>query len=347
MDFGQALIRQLAIHKVGNKQADATLLLSGKNVELKDDTLLQLLSQYFLSSFKTEEFFHFFHGNSLQFNEVYQYVKNIFDDSSTFHENSRHIARHLYERSAHPKINPGELYVAFFEKTVLDGVERDAVGIFKSESRESYLKVYPRGDDYEVDYDEGINIHKLDKGCVVFRTEEEAGYRLCIVDNVNRSMEAQYWRDEFLKVRQVEDPYYQTEQYLKMTRQYITKELPSQYEVSAADKADLLNRSIRYFREQESFDLNDFARQVIGQEDMAQSFRDYKRDYEADAGASLAEDFQIHAQAVKKQSRVYKSILKLDRNFHIYIHGNKDMIERGYDEASGLHYYKVYFREEA
>jgi hypothetical protein len=39
--------------------------------------------------------------------------------------------------------------------------------------------------------------------------------------------------------------------------------------------------------------------------------------------------FSISAEAVKKQSRVFKSVLKLDKNFHIYIHGDKELIERG------------------
>jgi hypothetical protein len=49
---------------------------------------------------------------------------------------------------------------------------------------------------------------------------------------------------------------------------------------------------------------------------------------------------------VKKQSRVFKSVLKLDRNFHIYIHGDKDLIERGV-EKDGRKYYKIYYREES
>ena len=43
--------------------------------------------------------------------------------------------------------------------------------------------------------------------------------------------------------------------------------------------------------------------------------------------------------------RVYKSVLKLDRNFHIYIHGNTDLIEKGIDD-DGRKYYKIYYQEE-
>jgi len=76
------------------------------------------------------------------------------------------------------------------------------------------------------------------------------------------------------------------------------------------------------------------------------TFNEYRKDFEAERQTKIVDDFDISGQAVKKQSRVFKSILKLDKNFHIYIHGNRDNIERGYDEARGLHFYKVYFEEE-
>jgi hypothetical protein len=48
---------------------------------------------------------------------------------------------------------------------------------------------------------------------------------------------------------------------------------------------------------------------------------------------------------VKKQARVFKNILKLDKNFDIYIHGNRELIEKGIDE-NGRKYYKIYYEEE-
>ena len=57
--------------------------------------------------------------------------------------------------------------------------------------------------------------------------------------------------------------------------------------------------------------------------------------------------FEISAQAVKRQARVFKSVLKLDKNFHIYIHGDRELIEKGFDETVGKHYYKLYFEQES
>jgi hypothetical protein len=57
-------------------------------------------------------------------------------------------------------------------------------------------------------------------------------------------------------------------------------------------------------------------------------------------------EFEISPHAVKKQARVFKSVIKLDKNFHIYIHGDRQLIEKGYDDALQKHYYKIYFEQE-
>ena len=57
--------------------------------------------------------------------------------------------------------------------------------------------------------------------------------------------------------------------------------------------------------------------------------------------------FKISKEMVKKQARIFKSVLKLDKNFHVYIHGNTNLIEKGYDEHVGKHFYKIYFDEES
>ena len=59
----------------------------------------------------------------------------------------------------------------------------------------------------------------------------------------------------------------------------------------------------------------------------------------------MPESYDISESAVKKQARAYKSVIKLDKNFHIYVHGNRELIEQGEDEKGK--YYKVYFKEES
>jgi hypothetical protein len=347
--FSQANLAELSIHRIGNKLQDEFYVLSENSMQIEDEMLKQLLLKYFLFPFeKVNEIYRFTHpNNDLNLNEVYHFAVEIFKDGSLFHENTKNLATYLYEISNHPKIKSGELYVAYFENVQIEGDLHDAIGIFKSETKESYLKVYPQQNGFELSYEqEAININKLDKGCLIFNTEKEDGFKVAVIDQTNRSAEAVYWKDEFLKLKIRNDNYNQTQNVLGVYKNFVTQKLDEDFEVSKTDKIDLLNRSMKYFKEKESFDIDEFANEVIANKEGIESFKSYKKSYEEEFDAQIADSFDISDAAVKKQAKAFKSILKLDKNFHIYIHGNKELIEKGFDDDRSMNYYKVFFRDE-
>ena len=63
-------------------------------------------------------------------------------------------------------------------------------------------------------------------------------------------------------------------------------------------------------------------------------------------GCNLKDSFTISTDAAKQAKKVFKSVIKLDKNFHLYIHGGRDRVEKGYDDDRGLNYYKLYFDAE-
>ncbi|MGZ3751280.1 MAG: nucleoid-associated protein [Mucilaginibacter sp.] len=349
ISFFEAALETLSIHRIGNKLQEEHYVLSEAPIPIQDEQLNSLLMHYFVSPYaRINEVYRFYHSSDdLNLNEMYHFAEAIFNDPATFHENSQQIAKYLYETSNHPKIKAGELYCAYFKDLQIEGELLDAIGLFKSETKETYLKVYPEQNGFGISYEpDGININKLDKGCLIFNTEKEQGYKVAVIDQTNRNQEAVYWKDDFLKLKVRNDNFHQTNNVLGIYKNFVTQKLDDEFEVTKADKIDLLNRSIKYFKEKESFDLGEFSNEVIGNEQGIASFLNYKKSHEDEFEAPIPDTFDIHAAAVKKQSRVYKSILKLDKNFHIYIHGNKELIERGFDEGKNMSYYKVYFKEE-
>jgi len=217
--------------------------------------------------------------------------------------------------------------------------------LFKSENKDTFLKVFSSGNGFEIESEKGVNINKLDKGCLIFNIEKENGYVVAIVDSVSRGAEAQYWVDDFLHVRPRRDEYHQTQNLLTLCKHFIVKELPQQFEVSKADQVDYLNRSVQFFKEKDKFEIQDFARQVINQPEVIESFNRFRQQYQQEQELEIPDQFTISESAVKKQSRVFKSVIKLDKNFHIYIHGNRQLIEQGVDE-NGRKFYKIYYNEE-
>ena len=121
--------------------------------------------------------------------------------------------------------------------------------------------------------------------------------------------------------------------------------LPQQFEISKVDQADILNKSVQFLKENDHFNIKDFANEVIVQQDIVDSFNQYKSSFQQNYNVEIADNFTISESAVKKQARSLKSIIKLDENFDILIHGNRSLIEQGIDEKGK--YYKVYYQKEA
>jgi len=348
--FFEASLETVSVHHIGNQAQNEMYALSEQPLSFKDEVIPQLLMQYFLRPFeKANEVYHLMHsGGNLDLNEVHHYVTGIFEDNSQFHELSGQIAKHLYNASNHPNIKPGELYIAHFKNVQIEGNLLEAIGIFKSENKETYLKVYPEKGGFGIDYEENaVNINKLDKGALIFNIEKENGYKVVVVDHTNRGQDtAAYWKDNFLQLKIRNDSFNQTTNTLGIYKNFITQKLDDEFELSKADKIDLLNKSMKYFKEKDTFDMDEFAGEVLANPQAIESFKNYKNQYEQEYEMPIADVFEISGNAVKKQQRVYKSVLKLDKNFHIYIHGDRELIEKGFDDGKSMNYYKVFFREE-
>ena len=90
--------------------------------------------------------------------------------------------------------------------------------------------------------------------CLIFNTRKENGFLISVVDNTNKSSEAQYWKDDFLSVQFINNEYHKTNQFLGITKQFVTKQLDQDFAISKADKIDFLNRSVDYFKKNEITD---------------------------------------------------------------------------------------------
>ncbi|HEX2970405.1 MAG TPA: nucleoid-associated protein [Bacteroidales bacterium] len=345
VDFLISGISGLAIHNVGNKNSDEGISLSEK-ITTPGDDLCELLLSWFTTSFKSDEYYNLHHDSDLDLNEVYVYAGKIFENPDSLLDESVHLAKHLYNCSTHPKIKGGEFYVTYFKECTFEGQTVDAIGLFKSENKDTFLKVKRHEKSFGIESDLGINISRLDKGCLIFNIDRDKGYVVTIVDNSGKGSEAAYWMDDFLGVLQRHDDYHKTHDVLSLCKAFITKQLPQEFEVTRADQADFLNKSIKFFKDNESFSMGEFADEVMEQPELIEKFHKFKSDYQDQTDVVISDNFAINGSAVKKQTRVFKSVLKLDRNFHIYIHGDRELIQQGVD-PDGRKFYKIYFKEES
>jgi hypothetical protein len=344
-DFTQVSIRRLITHHIGNKLRNESVKLSSDETNINSETIEYLL-KYFLLPFKSEEIYSFTHSVSLEMNEVYHVTKKLFASNKNFVKASQSLATLLHEYSMHPRIKSGELHVAYLSNVSLDSDTVDAIGIFKSENDTPYLKMKDDKSKYSISHDRGYDLKSMDKGCLIFNIESDNGYKILTVDVNNKFDDAQYWKDSFLKIRPLSDNYHFTKNFLTATKDFITNRLPSDFEMEKTDQIEYLNKSVNYFRENQTFNIGDFEKNVFEDDNIIKSFRKFGSSYLDQNSIDIADTFEISSQALKKQERIFKSVLKLDKNFHVYIHGRSDLLEKGYDSKKGKHYYKIYFDEE-
>jgi hypothetical protein len=337
------MFSKIVVHKVGNKINGDPLILSQEELKLPEE-MKELLGNYFLNAFKSEEQFQFYSDSYLVNNPVYSSVSEIFEDKNKFLWEAENIAKHLYEAAENPRVQNGEIFVVYFDAEENPEIGKiDKIGIFKTEKREAFLKIYPQEESFEIEKDFGVGLGKVDKGALIINDHKESGYVLSVVDN-NKNGDMYYWFEDFLKVKQRDNDFFHTQETLAVYKDFITKQLPQEFEVSKADQADFLNKSINFFKEKDEFKYDNFVNEVLVDDNVIESFSNFKSDYEQDMQVSISEDFPISEAAVKKQQRHFKSIIKLDKNFHIYVHGDRKMLEQDQDEKGK--FYRLYYEDE-
>ncbi len=346
IDYTKSKLEQVSVHRIGNKTNGEELHLSKTLLDISDSKIEELLSIYFISPFSDPEFHSFtFKNEDFTLNPLFNFACGIFDSLKTFHSNSVNVAKHLYDLSVHPQIKSGDLFVAYFTDILMDDELTDAIAIYESENKHTFLKLDRSNGNFSMQYEEGISIKKPDKGCLILNTCRDSGFKICMIDNSGKSGEARYWKDSFLQLKPCNDDYHYTKEFLSITKNFVAKHLSNKQDVTKTDQIDLLNRSVDYFKSHDSFDKKEFETEVLKDTGIIKSFQNFDSSYRKENDLAVSDKFEISQQAVKNQARIFKSVLELDKNFHIYIHGNRELIQQGV-EKDGRKFYKIYYREE-
>lgn len=332
----------LYIHHIGNQVHNEELILSDNPLNIEEDELI-ILSNNFLKNFDTSnDVYSFSHPSSLKYNEVYQFVLDFFNGNENLYKTSSEIAKHLYRETTHPKIKAGELYICHFKNCEIDSAFVDAIGIFKTEHKSPFWELNRNGSSFHINLKEGLELKKIEKGCLIFNTNKDNGFDIFQIETVSKSEDSTYWKDSFLGLAVQNTTFNQTNQVLQIAKNYITQQLLQEFDMPKVERIDLLNRSVEYFKKNESFIPEAFEVEVLGTSDIIDSFRRFDADYRERNELIPIQSFDISNKAVKKQERIIKRVIKLDKNFDIYIRGDKNLIEKGIDD-NGRKYYKIYY----
>lgn len=341
-------IESLSIHRVGNKSRNEEFFLSENPVTLTDE-VAPLLKEYFFKPFreKEENYYQFAHDVDLEYNEMFKFANEIFANPSLIHEVSKKITKHLFDQSNHPHIKNGEVYVTYLTHLSIDNQQVDAIGIFKSELKSDFLQFEEKGVNLDMILQQGINLSKLDKGCIIFNYLKEEGYKILSVDS-NR-YDARYWLEHFLSIDTFEDENFKTKKYLKFIQDFAKDVV-----LPAEDKKEevmFMNRSVNYFAKNDEFQEDNFINEVIDNPDIRAEFKNYKTDRAERYSIEDLSSFPIANNAVSDMRKKIKNVINLDTNVQIKLdfvnpESAEKFLEKGWDEERQMYYYLVYFNKE-
>jgi len=351
LNLFNATIETLSLHKVGNKSRNENIFVSEKPTTLNDE-FQGILREFFLKPFreKEENYYHFTHDVDLELHPLYETIKEMFsEDSLNFHENSKEVASHLWYQSNHPHIKNGEVYICKFDRVGIDTEVVQAIGIFKSEIKSDFLQLDEKGSMLEMNLNQGISLEKIDKGCLIFNTAGEEGYKILCIDN-NR-YDARYWFDHFLSIEPFHDDKFITKKYLTMCQDFANEVVEP-----AEDKREAIifkNKALHHFRSNDNFEEDAFLDAVLENSDLATEFKNFRIN---NAEKYSLEDenlkeFPISNEAVTDIGKKFKSTINLDTNISIKLdfinpESAEKFVEKGWDEEKQMYYYLCYFNKE-
>ncbi|MCV6629340.1 MAG: nucleoid-associated protein [Flavobacteriaceae bacterium] len=341
-------IDSLSIHRVGNQSKNEQVFLSENAYPLNDE-LSGILKEYFFKPFrdKEENYFRFFHEIEPSMNPLFEIAEAIFEDPSCVHGQSKKIATMLFEQSNHPHIKSGELYVAHLSNVMLDNQKIDALGIFKSELKHDFLQFDDEEKNIEIRIEQGININKLDKGCIIFNVEKENGFKILTVDS-NR-YDTKYWMENFLGIEALTDENFYTKKYLKFCESFAKDVV-----LPAEDKQQevlFMNKAVNHFAKNDTFEESNFLNEVIENPELIPEFKHYKVEKGPKFSVEDVSNFDIANKAVSDVRKKIKNVIELDTNIQIKMdfinpESAEKFIEKGWDEERQMYYYLVYFNKE-
>ncbi|WP_373942632.1 nucleoid-associated protein [Polaribacter sejongensis] len=214
----RAEISQCIIHKVANKFNSGHNAFSNEIIRF-DEESYDILKNFLLKPFTSlTQSYRFLSPSTVSLTEVNNFTTWIFNDDSSFVENSKKIVNHLFEQSNSAQIKTGDVLVVHFEGIQYKEILTDAVGVFKIENKEEFLQTYLEDENFDVAVTKGISTKRIDKGCLILNTSDGEGTVVLSVDNNN--YDAQYWIKNFLNVKFADNNDLHTQNYLQMCKEF-------------------------------------------------------------------------------------------------------------------------------
>jgi hypothetical protein len=352
--FTSAAATRLVLAKVGHPQRDEPLQTSKQVFQVPEDDR-PALTAIFLKAFKSLSGYRFSHHSSLDQHEMNSCAKAIFESPEGLLEKGCDIAKRLYTKSNHPNIKSGDLCISFIEDIEVNGELTQGICILKSESVVPFLSISTKDGDLQLHTEQGINPEKIDKGCLIINHHPHKGYHVLTFDR--SGSDSRFWVRDFLGVVPVTDSPFLTNKFTDMAvafakqEEKVKKEASPQDDTPPWETCNAANEALAYFEEKDQFSLQEYEEQVLRTPEAVAKFKEHRSKVEEEQGQRFDDSFEISKKDVTKAKKRIGAVVKLDTGVEIHVKPSftsqpEPVLERGYDEAKGMKFIKVFFNED-
>jgi hypothetical protein len=340
INISNAIVNGLVIHRCHKNGSEVEWEYSSQTSDLPEEQAANDLLDHLTSMYREPLFFQL--GT---LGPLFAASGKIFENPSHLFEESVHLARKLGHTLPQDIAGESVFLMAHLSDVLIEDELLDVLAVIVMQTAPKFYKLHKQDACFVLHTDKGYIIGKPEKACLILPGSDEQGGRVLCHEAGGLKAEG-YWYKDFLQLSPLGNEYSYTTDYIKLTSQFLKQRKPLDQVLDKKQGAEMLGRSLDYFTQNEKFEEKTYKEEVFQDAAVIEAFDDYKQRWAEKNQRPLADAFEPSSEALNKQSKVFRSVIKLDRNFHIYVHGDSSKIMKGEDD-DGRKYYILYYNEES
>jgi hypothetical protein len=298
-----------------------------------DDWSAQLFNYYFLSAFGSES-----EGSPDSEHPGYQAfttaLDTYFSEGALSEIHKRQCGIWFSDEARNDE--EGVWFTASWADFQLEDEVGPAIGFFYARDAGGFLHVSAG----EASILRGLPMKKPEFACLIFQ-EKQGTYRM-----FQFSPQAGFWSKILFPYLQKTDDAFHSREFFRMCKSFSEDVLVKEQKKPREEQVEFLSDSLTFTKEKKAVSFDDFKHEVLKEPALIDAFDQYKDDYSDRKQWNPPDQFAVSESSQNQAKKFVKSVIKLDKNFHIYVHGNRDRIEKGFDQERSLHFYTLWFEAE-
>ncbi len=233
-------------------------------------------------------------------------------------------------------------FTVSWDQFSVDEYSGRAIGFFFAREKNNFLNMH--GADPMVL--QGLPMKKPEFGCLIFPDQMD-GFTTFMLDAAKADTGGTSWSKVLFPFHQITDDAFHAKQFFKMCKAFSEDVIVKEQQQPKEKQVSFLSDSLKYASDNRAVNFENFKTEVLKEPTVIDAFDSFQEKYSEERQWNPPDQFAVTESVQNQAKKFVKSVIKLDKNFHIYVHGNKERLEKGFDKDKKLHFYTLWFDAEA